>query len=79
MWKEQIQSIMEGQRILSYIFDHTPSLDSDTRKPSDQYLSWKKDDSLIKNWIRGTFTEEVWYLVSGLSTGEVSDHPITQL
>lgn len=30
-------------------------------------MSWKKDDSLIKSWIKGSHIEEVLYLVSGVS------------
>lgn len=66
---------MEGQGIESHILEDPPSHDSDISKTSEQYLSWKKDDSLHKSWIRGTLTEEVLYLVSGPSTAkEIGNH-----
>lgn len=40
MWKEHIESIIAGQGIVSHILDDPPSLDSDSSKPTDQYLSW---------------------------------------
>ncbi|KAF6164066.1 hypothetical protein GIB67_017650 [Kingdonia uniflora] len=32
------------------------------------YQSWKKDNALIKSWIRGSLTEKVLHLITGLST-----------
>lgn len=48
MCKEQIQSIKEGQEIELHILVEPPTHDREASKPSDQYLSWNQDDSLIK-------------------------------
>lgn len=51
MWKEQIQSILEGL-IEMHILDDPPikMIDSpEGQKISVEYADWKKDDSLIKS------------------------------
>lgn len=54
---------MEGQRIEPHIF-HEP------HKYFWWWISWKKDDSLSKCWIRETLMEEVLYIVYALSTAK---------
>lgn len=40
---------MEGQGINFHIFDDPHDLDLIVGKANENYLSWKKDDSLIKS------------------------------
>lgn len=59
MWRKQIQSLLEGQRMESHILEDPLNHDSEASKPTRQYSSWKKEDSLIKSWIGGTLTKKV--------------------
>lgn len=45
-------------RIESHITDDPPDQDSEEGKTNESYLSWKKNGSLIKSWIRRTLMEE---------------------
>lgn len=50
---------MEGQGIEHHIFYKLLYMPSNDNKLNDFYISWKKDDSLIKSWIRRKLVEEV--------------------
>lgn len=61
---------MEGQGINSHILDES-YLPPNDDKLNEAYVSCKKDDSIIRSWISGTLTEEVLYIVSGLSIAKL--------
>lgn len=60
LFKHRILSYMEITDIIyhgrsrnqSHILEDPPSHDSDDSKTSEQYLSWKKNDCLLKSWIK---------------------------
>lgn len=59
IWKEQRLTVMEGQGIEMHILHNPPIKIVDTpqgQKANHQYVDWKKDDSLIKSWIRGSLS-----------------------
>lgn len=56
-------STMEGQGIEPHVLDDSPCHFPEGNKINEEYISWKKDDNLIKSQIRGTLIEEVLYLV----------------
>ncbi|KAF6173381.1 hypothetical protein GIB67_027076 [Kingdonia uniflora] len=58
-------SIMESQLIDDHVNEEPPK---DEAIDATSYQSWKKDNALIKSWIRGSLTEEVLHLITGLST-----------
>ncbi|KAF6167963.1 hypothetical protein GIB67_020533 [Kingdonia uniflora] len=65
MWKEQMVSIMKSQLIDDHVNEEPPKEEA---MEATSYQSWKKDNTLIKSWIRGSLTDDVLHLITRLNT-----------
>ncbi|KAF8389828.1 hypothetical protein HHK36_024347 [Tetracentron sinense] len=73
-WKDQILPMIENVDLLNHIADEMKELkqllltSEGTEETNPAYISWRRDDQLLRSLISGTLIEEVHLLVIGLKT-----------
>ena len=75
LWREQPLALAESQDIVGLLtgekkepamYDNNTTEETstnDTKKISEEYLKWRKEDRLLRGWIIGTLTKEALGLV----------------
>ncbi|GKA55344.1 ankyrin repeat-containing protein NPR4-like protein [Tanacetum coccineum] len=62
MWKTQMLCLLESSGMLSFIYERSPSQNSN-------HVLWRRSDALVKGWILGSLSEQTLrYVVNLLNT-----------
>ncbi|KAF8407209.1 hypothetical protein HHK36_006336 [Tetracentron sinense] len=72
-WKDQILTLIENIDLLNHIADEVKEpkqliITDGTEETNPAYVSWRRDDQLLRSLISGTLTEEVHTFIIGLKT-----------
>jgi hypothetical protein len=80
LWREQALALAESQELVDHLTDEEPSptkyttqdlatnIEYSTPMLSNEYISWRKSDQLLRGWIIGTLLEEALSIVIGVET-----------
>ncbi|KAG5252692.1 Retrovirus-related polyprotein from transposon [Salix suchowensis] len=79
LWREQAMGLAESQDLLGHLTNEDPappkyvtpnSSNAETSEPrmNEAYITWRKQDRLLRGWLIGTLSEESLGLVVGLDT-----------
>lgn len=81
LWREQALALAESQDFIGHLTNEDPAptkyitpssntaeTQNSTPKLTEEFISWRKSDRLIRGWIIGTLSEEALGLVVGLET-----------
>jgi hypothetical protein len=78
LWREQALALAESQDLVGHLTNEDPAptqyttnttnSEQFTPKLTDEFVTWRKADRLLRGWIIGTLSEEALGLVVGIDT-----------